>query len=107
MELTTDEITIFIKEDLDLLGYQSLRYSLFKLDNTDFTEHQIIIEYTNNLYEVYITSENRQIYGKYSFEDPFYARKKFMEFALFMVLNNRKKVEEGLPPLYPCSIWDK
>lgn len=100
------EIKKRIEEDLELLGYSALRHSLFEGEDNK-AEHQIRIEYINNLYEVYITVDRYRVLGKHVFEDEYDAYKQFLLLSQSMVLRNRKSINKGKNPLYPSYLWSE
>ena len=95
-----------IEEEIELLGYTSLRYSVFQGEK-NYSEYQVRIEYTENDYEVYLTGERASVYGKRKYNDFFSAYKDFMYRIQSQVITNRKHVKNGEPPEYPCSLWEK
>ncbi|MBC1473134.1 hypothetical protein HB852_00695 [Listeria grandensis] len=107
MNYNLDEIEVLLENDISLLGYEDLRYSLFAGEENYRDEYQVRIEYTNGKFEVYMTGERASVLGKSGFEDFWKAYKEFMYKLQLTVLSNREHIKSNEPPEYPCSLWDK
>lgn len=107
MNAKLEEYKKSLEEDIALLGYEQLRYSIFADESSYNEEYQIIIKYVKNIYEVYATADRASIMGKYQYENIFDAFDKFLNLMQLTVLNNRTSVKRGDKPEYPCPLWDK
>lgn len=96
-----------LEEDICLLGYEQLRYSLFAGENVNREEYQVRIEYVIGKYEVYVTADRASIIGKYEYNDIFEAFDMFLSIMQGRILTNRRKVKNGEIPEYPSILWDK
>ncbi|WP_088815411.1 MULTISPECIES: Imm59 family immunity protein [Listeria] len=101
------EIKNLLEDDIRLLGYEKLRYSIFEGSENGREEYQLRMEKSENTYDVYMTADRASVMGKYKFESPFDAMDKFLDIMQSRVLTNRRKVRDGEPPEYPCPLWDK
>jgi hypothetical protein len=52
-----EEYKKLIEEDVSLLGYEELRYSIFEGEDNNKQDYQIRIEYVDEKYEVYLTAD--------------------------------------------------
>jgi hypothetical protein len=107
MNKKLDEYKKSLEEDISLLGYEQLRYSIFADESSYDEEYQIIIKYVKNIYEVYATADRASVMGKYQYENIFDAFDKFLNLMQLTVLNNRMRVKNGENPEYNCSLWGK
>ncbi|MGJ8729287.1 Imm59 family immunity protein [Listeria aquatica] len=107
MNSKIEEYKEMIQHDIDLLGYTDLRYSLFAGRDNNRDEFQLRIEYLDDHFEVYMTADRASVQGKYEFETFFDAMSKFLYLMQLIVLSNRRSVQKGERPEYPCSLWDK
>ncbi|EIA18850.1 Imm59 family immunity protein [Listeria fleischmannii] len=96
-----------IEDAVELLGYTSLRYSLFEEANMYKEEYQIRIEYIDEHFEVYATGERASVSGKSEYIEFAHAYKEFMYKLQLIVLRNRRRVRDGEPPEYSCPLWNK
>ena len=95
-----------LEEDINLLGYQDLRYSLFAgSDNRQ--EYQLRIEKESDKFTVYMTAERASIVGKYEYDSPFDAFDMFLNIMQSIVLSNRRAVKNNEEPEYTSSLWSK
>ncbi|EUJ25648.1 hypothetical protein MFLO_15017 [Listeria floridensis FSL S10-1187] len=95
-----------LEDDIKILGYNNLRYSIFEGAEKNREEYQIRIEKNNDKYEVYMTADRASVQGKYEFGDIFDAFDQFLNIMQYTVLSNRKRVMRGETPEYHCSLWD-
>lgn len=100
-----EDYKLLIEEDISLLGYDALRYSLFEGEDNYRQDYQIRIEYVNDKYEVYLTADQASITGKHKFNDIFDAIEKFLNIMQGRILVNRMSVKNGESPEYNCSLW--
>ena len=94
-------------EEIKLLGYESLRYSIFN-DHRP-REWETRIEYNPELevYEVYSTMDRASTNGKDSYQKFQEARIRFIEILENVVFINRYYVDEGIGAEYPSPLWDE
>ncbi|WP_167629777.1 Imm59 family immunity protein [Listeria valentina] len=107
MESKLQEYKEILENDVELLGYEALRYSIFEGTENNRQEYQIRVEKSNDKFEVYMTADRASVEGKYEFESFFDAMSKFLYLMQLTVLSNRRSVQKGEKPEYPCSLWDK
>lgn len=94
-----------LEEDIQLLGYEGLRYAIFEGENNNRQEYQVRIEKNRDVFEVYMTADRASINGKYEYKDVFQAFNRFLNIMQTVVLSNRKRIKDGEPPEYSCSLW--
>lgn len=94
-----------IEDAIELLGYASLRYSLFEGENMHREEYQVRIEYTGKYFEVYATGERASVSGKSEYIEFAPAYKEFLFKLQLVILRNRRRARDGEPPEYSCSLW--
>ncbi|MBC1503841.1 Imm59 family immunity protein [Listeria booriae] len=107
MNYNLDEIKTLLEDDIRLLGYDDLRYAIFKGIENDREEYQIRMEKSEDSFEVYMTADRASLMGKYTFENPFDAMDQFLNIMQSRILTNRRRIRDGDPPEYSCSLWDK
>ncbi|WP_099223060.1 Imm59 family immunity protein [Listeria costaricensis] len=95
-----------LEEDIQLLGFEELRYSIFEGEENNREEYQVRIEKKQDIFEVYVTGERASVMGKHKFTSVFEAMDKFLNIMQSRILSNRRKVKNGEPPEYPCPLWD-
>ncbi|WP_088815435.1 MULTISPECIES: Imm59 family immunity protein [Listeria] len=96
-----------IEDEIELLGYTDLRYSLFAGRDNNRDEFQLRIEYLDDHFEVYMTGERASVSGSKKYDEFFQAYKDFMYRIQSRVITNRKSVRNNEPPEYPSFLWDK
>ena len=96
-----------LMEEIKLLGYESLRYSIFN-DHSP-REWETRIEYNPELevYEVYSTMDRASTNGKDSYQNFQEARIRFIEILKDVVFINRYYVDEGMGAEYSSPLWEK
>lgn len=96
-----------LMEEIKLLGFESLRYSIF--NNHSPREWETRIEYNLELevYEVYSTMDRASTNGKDSYQNFQEARNRFIEILKNVVFINRYYVDEGIGAEYSSPLWDK
>lgn len=95
-----------LQENIYLLGYQELRYSIFAGEENNREEFQIRIEYKNSQFEVYVTADRASVRGKKVFNDFFDAEYAFLQKMQLAILINRKRVKDDEEPEYDCPLWN-
>ena len=96
-----------LMEEIKLLGYESLRYSVF--NEHGLSEWETRIEFNNETekYEVYLTRDRAgkgKIFEYSNFKE---AKEKFMELLEHTVSRNKYYVSNGWAPQYPSPLWDE
>ena len=96
-----------LMEEIKLLGYESLRYSVF--NEHGLSEWETRIEFNNETekYEVYLTrdrAEKGKIFEYTNFKE---AKEKFMELLEHTVSRNKYYISNGWAPQYPSPLWDE
>ena len=96
-----------LMEEIKLLGYESLRYSVF--NEHGLSEWETRIEFNNETekYEVYLTrdrAEKGKIFEYTNFKE---AKEKFMELLEHTVSRNKYYISNGWAPQYPSHLWDE
>ena len=96
-----------LMEEIKLLGYESLRYSVF--NEHGLSERETRIEFNNETekYEVYLSRDRAgkgKIFEYTNFEE---AKEKFIHNLKLTVFINKTSVENGEPPEYSSPLWDK
>ncbi|MBC2292091.1 hypothetical protein HCC36_02500 [Listeria booriae] len=107
MNYDINEVKALLEDDIHLLGYETLRYSIFKGEENDREEYQVRMEKSEDSFEVYMTADRASVIGKYTFENPFDAMDQFLNIMQSRILTNRRRIRDGEPPEYSCSLWDK
>ncbi|KRN57323.1 Imm59 family immunity protein [Carnobacterium divergens] len=102
-----EQYRTLIEEDINLLGYEKLRYSIFAGEDINVQEYQVRIEFVDGKYEVYMTADRASIAGKHVFSDIFDAIDKFLNIMQGRILINRISVKNEENPEYDCSLWGK
>lgn len=95
-----------LEEDIQLLGSQELRHAIFEGEHNNRQEYQVRIEKNQDKYEVYMTADRASVMGKHEYNNVFDAMDKFLIIMQSKILSNRRRVKEGEPPEYPCSLWN-
>ena len=95
-----------LMEEIKLLGFESLRYSIFNEHRP--REWETRIEYNPELevYEVYSTMDRASTNGKDSYQNFQEARIRFIEILKDVVFINRYYVDEGMGAEYSSPHWD-
>lgn len=106
MDENLKEYKKLLEEDIKLLGYEELRYSIFAGEENNRQEYQVRIEKNQELFEVYMTAERASVANKYEYKDIFQAFNKFLNIMQLVVLSNRKSIRDGELPEYSCRLWD-
>ncbi|WP_077914293.1 Imm59 family immunity protein [Listeria fleischmannii] len=96
-----------LEEDIQLLGYEKLRYAIFEGENNNRQEYQVRIEKNQDVFEVYMTADRASVSGKYEYKNVFQAFNRFLSIMQAVILSNRKRVRDGEPPEYSCPLWNK
>ena len=96
-----------LMEEIKLLGYESLRYSVF--NEHGLSEWETRIEFNNETekYEVYLTRDRAgkgKIFEYSNFKE---AKEKFMELLEHTVSRNKYYISNGWAPQYPSPLWDE
>lgn len=96
-----------LMEEIKLLGYESLRYSVF--NEHGLSEWETRIEFNNETekYEVYLTRDRAgkgKIFEYTNFKE---AKEKFMELLEHTVSRNKYYISNGWTPQYPSPLWDE
>ena len=96
-----------LMEEIKLLGYESLRYSVF--NEHGLSEWETRIEFNNKTekYEVYLTRDRAgkgKIFEYSNFKE---AKEKFMELLEHTVSRNKYYISNGWAPQYPSPLWDE
>ena len=94
-------------KEIEKLGYESLRYSIFSEEKPG--EWEVVIEYNQveNLYYVYGTMDRGSFNEKHVYHTFQEAKTKFLDFLSDIVIINRYYVKEGMPVNYPSPLWDE
>ena len=95
-----------LQDDIKLLGYNDLRYSIFEGESNNRQEYQIRIELEEGKYIVYKTADRASVIGKYTYDDIFESFDKFLTIMQSTILSNRKRIRDGKMPEYECSLWN-
>ena len=96
-----------LMEEIKLLGYESLRYSVF--NEHGLSEWETRMEFNNETekYEVYLTRDRAgkgKIFEYSNFKE---AKEKFMELLEHTVSRNKYYISNGWAPQYPSPLWDE
>ena len=94
-------------EEIKLLGYESLRYSVF--NEHGLSEWETRIEFNNETekYEVYLTRDRAGKGKILEYTDFKEAKEKFMELLEHTVSRNKYYISNGWAPQYPSPLWDE
>ena len=105
--LSMDKEKQELMEEIKLLGYESLRYSIFN-DHRP-REWETRIEYNPELevYEVYSTMDRASTNGKDSYQNFQEARNRFIEILENVISINRYYVDECIGTEYSSPLWEK
>ena len=105
--LSMDKEKQELMEEIKLLGFESLRYSIFN-DHRP-REWETRIEYNPELevYEVYSTMDRASTNGKDSYKKFQEARIRFIEILENVISINRYYVDEGIGTEYSSPLWGK
>lgn len=95
-----------LQEDIDLLGYNKLRYSIFEGEDNNRQEYQIRLEYVNSQYIVYKTADRASVMGQYTYDNIFDSFDRFLNIMQSTILSNRRRIKDGEKPEYDCPLWD-
>ena len=96
-----------LMEEIKLVGYESLRYSIFNVHGLSEWETRIEFNNETEKYEVYLT-RNRAGKGKIlEYTDFKEAKEKFMELLEHTVSRNKYYISNGWAPQYPSPLWDE
>ena len=96
-----------LMEEIKLLGYESLRYSVF--NEHGLSEWETRMEFNNETekYDVYLTRDRAgkgKIFEYTNFKE---AKEKFMELLEHTVSRNKYYISNGWAPQYPSPLWDE
>ena len=96
-----------LMEEIKLLGYESLRYSVFK--EHGLSEWETRMEFNNETekYEVYLTRDRAGKGKILEYTDFKEAKEKFMELLEHTVSRNKYYISNGWAPQYPSPLWDE
>lgn len=53
-----------------------------------------------------MTADRASVMRKHEYNNVFDAMDKFLIIMQSRILSNRRRVKEGEPPEYPCSLWN-
>lgn len=93
--------------EIQALGYESLRYSIFNDHRPGEWEVRIDFDNEYNLYLVYATMDRASYNKKLEFDNFNDAKASFMEKLELTVKINRASVKRGRVPEYSSPLWDK
>ena len=96
-----------LMEEIKLVGYESLRYSIFNVHGLSEWETRIEFNNETEKYEVYLTRDRAgkgKIFEYSNFKE---AKEKFMELLEHTVSRNKYYVSNGWAPQYPSPLWDE
>ena len=95
-----------LMEEIKLVGYESLRYSVF--NEQGLSEWETRIEFNNETekYEVYLTRDQSGKGKIFEYTDFKEAKEKFMELLEHTVSRNKYYISNGWAPQYPSPLWD-
>ena len=96
-----------LMEEIKLLGYESLRYSVF--NEHGLSEWETRMEFNNETekYEVYLTRDRAGKGKILEYTDFKEAKEKFMELLEHTVSRNKYYISNGWAPQYPSPLWDE
>lgn len=96
-----------LMEEIKLLGYESLKFSIFNDYRPGEWEVRIEFDSTSEHYFVYATMDRASYNKKLEFDNFEDAKNKFIEKLDLTVKINRTSVENGEVPEYSSPLWDK
>ena len=96
-----------LMEEIKLLGYESLRYSIFNDHRPGEWEVRIEFDSTSEHYFVYATMDRASYNKKMEFDNFEDAKNKFIEKLDLTVKINRGAIKNGEVPEYSSPLWDK
>lgn len=96
-----------ILSEIEKLGYDSLRYSIFDEHIPLEWETRIDFDDVSGEYEVYSTMYRASILGSYKYTDFDEAKARFIRNLEMVVSRYQYLVEEGKNPPYSSPLWDK
>ncbi|EAF6357870.1 hypothetical protein AS061_14525 [Listeria monocytogenes] len=103
-----NKLRLELEEEIEALGYQTLRYSLFNPEKEYREEWQWRIEYENGKYLIYGLEDRASILGrKFEFDDFSLAKSEFINRLEYMVRSNKRRIENGEFPNYSSPLWNK
>lgn len=105
--LSMDKEKQELMEEIKLLGFESLRYSIFNDHRPREWETRIEYNLELEIYEVYSTMDRASTNGKDSYQNFQEARNRFIEILKNVVFINRYYVDEGIGAEYSSPLWDK
>ena len=94
-------------EEIKLLGYESLRYSIFNDHRPGEWEVRIEFDSTSEHYFVYATMDRASYNKKLEFDNFEDAKNKFIEKLDLTVKINRAAIKNGEVPEYSSPLWEK
>ena len=96
-----------LMEEIKLVGYESLRYSIFNVHGLSEWETRIEFNNETEKYDVYLTRDRAgkgKIFEYTNFKE---AKEKFMELLEHTVSRNKYYISNGWAPQYPSPLWDE
>lgn len=96
-----------LMEEIKLLGYESLRYSIFNDHRPGEWEVRIEFDSTSEHYFVYATMDRASTESIFKFKTFEEAKEKFIHNLKLTVFINKTSVENGEVPEYSSPLWDK
>ena len=96
-----------LMEEIKLVGYESLRYSIFNVHGLSEWETRIEFNNETEKYEVYLTRDRAGKGKIFEYTDFKEAKEKFMELLEHTVSRNKYYVSNGWAPQYPSPLWDE
>jgi len=96
-----------LMEEIKLLGYESLRYSIFNDHRLGEWEVRIEFDHTSDCYFVYATVDRASYNKKLEFDNFEDAKIAFLERLEHFVKSNQFRVQIGKTPDYSSPLWDE
>ena len=96
-----------LMEEIKLLGYESLRFSIFNDHRPGEWETRIEYNPELELYEVYSTMDRASAVSIFKFKTFEEAKEKFIHNLKLTVFINKTSVENGEVPEYSSPLWEK
>ena len=96
-----------LMEEIKLLGYESLRYSIFNDHRPSEWEVRIEFDHNSEHYFVYATMDRASYNKKLEFDNFKDAKNKFIEKLDLTVKINRAAIKNGEVPEYSSPLWEK
>ena len=96
-----------LMEEIKLLGYESLRYSIFNNHRPGEWEVRIEFDHTSDRYFVYATVDRASYNKKMEFDNFEDAKNKFIEKLDLTAKINRLAIKMGEVPEYSFPLWEK